>query len=178
MYSCGLSAGLLPVSAQEFKRRIVMTDQWLQSLFDQYNRKYWDGKLQGWSVRWAGGTTGRPHAASFSPKRVREFEEAFGPQWRARLERLDPMAAACDRRKREITIDVSQKSNKRKLRNSLLHEMCHAATRVRKLQAHGSAWKKEMERIIAAGAPASLRLDFKKYETPRRSTSRIGRRNA
>ena len=163
-------AALLEIIGRFPRRRVVMLGDLVA---DEYIYK-----LQGWTVRWAGGTTGRPHAASFSPKRVREFEEAFGPQWRARLERLDPMAAACDRRKREITIDVSQKSNKRKLRNSLLHEMCHAATRVRKLQAHGSAWKKEMERIIAAGAPASLRLDFKKYETPRRSTSRIGRRNA
>jgi hypothetical protein len=142
----------------------AVTDQLLQSLFDQYNERFWCGKLQGWSVQWAGGDTGKLHACSVSPKRVREFEQAFGPDWQVLLQRLEPLVAACDRLKREITIDASLKGNEQEVRKALLHEMCHAATKVRKGYEHGSAWKNEIARIIAAGAPVSLRNDFKKYE--------------
>lgn len=136
-----------------------MTDAWLQSLYVRYNRRFWGGRLQGWSVRWAGAKIGRLHACHVSPKRVREFEQAFGPEWQKVLERIQPLLGATDPVRCEITVDVSLRGEARSVRIVLLHEMCHAATKSRKLHAHGRAWEKEITRIVNLGAPTLLLND-------------------
>lgn len=137
------------------------TDEWLQRLFDRYNRRYWQGNLRGWSVRWSGREAGTlPAAAIDTERQRRNLEQAFGPNWPVVLARVNRASAGCDRKNRQITVDIDQIRSDRQLRETLLHEMCHAASK----GVHGKTWQREMERVIRAGGPESLRFDLAKHK--------------
>lgn len=134
------------------------TDEQLQGLFEYYNRRYWNGKLDGWMVRWSG--DGRPPAAAVDSMRQRDdFEQTFGPDWPEKLARIG-LVAGSDRIKHEISVDISKVSSVQDIQITLLHEMCHAAS----TGTHGTSWQKEMNRIIRAGAPAGLRADLAHHQ--------------
>ena len=92
----------------------------VQKLFERYNRRFWEGKLAGWTVS-------EVHCSDGGP--------------RGDLGHTDNEA-------QEIFIQIGLPSAER--RDTLLHEMCHAATPSD--LCHGDLWQKEMLRIDKLGA--------------------------
>jgi len=103
------------------------TEERLQRLFDDYNRRYWRGRLPRYNV---------------------VISDTY---W----------GSACDRRNRQVFFHpvVFERSSERQVRETLLHEMAHAATP----GVHSKAWYREMKRLHRLGAPvdaSDLTMDF------------------
>ena len=96
----------------------VWTERRLQRLFKRYNKRFWQGGLDNWTV-----DTDESHC-----------EGLYGH---------------CDGKGRTIHVRVSAHTSDRSVRATLVHEMAHAATN----GDHGTQWRREIERLKAAGAP-------------------------
>jgi hypothetical protein len=106
----------MPQSRRPKATKAYWSDEWLQGLVDRYNRRYFGGRLCGWSVEWCGGRTGKlPAAAVLSRKRRQEFQEAFGPNWPAVLAKVNQASAGCDRLNRRITLHIEMHGSDREV---------------------------------------------------------------
>ena len=99
----------------------------IQRLFDRYNRRFWEGRLRGWTVD-------EVDCSDLPADQHGEY-------------------GACDNEMREIFIQIGLPPTEK--RKTLLHEMCHAATG-RHGESHGQSWQKEMFRIDELGAPGMV----------------------
>ncbi len=73
----------------------------------------------------------------------------------------------CDRRKRQILMNVESFRSDSEIRRMLLHEMAHIIA-----LGHGKLFQRELERLIRAGA-MTLHTELKAYRDPLRITSRV-----
>jgi hypothetical protein len=94
----------------------------VQKLFERYNRRFFGGKLCGWTVD-------EVHLHDS----LNGFHGEYGD---------------CCVERREIFIQMGLAPTEK--RKTLLHEMCHAATPDDSL--HGASWQREMFRIAELGA--------------------------
>lgn len=100
-------------------KRTSWTTERLQHLFERYNAKYWKGKL--------------PRYRVINSKKIFDLARE----------------GLCDRRAHKLFINVASHYTDLQVRQTLLHEMAHAATK----GGHGKHWLAEMERIKRLGAP-------------------------
>jgi len=102
----------------------------LRRLFERYNRRFWGGKLPGYGVRVG------------------------------KVSKAGPFQAYCDRRKKEITIDVPgmDRDTDRAVREQLLHEMCHAAVGGQ----HDDKFYAEIDRLRRLEAPVECPSERKR----------------
>src|SRR6266576_2871566 len=96
----------------------------VQKLFERYNRRYFEGRLRGWTVD-------EVHCSDLPAGSHGEY-------------------GACDNTAREIFIQIRLSPAEK--RKTLLHEMCHAAAPETGNECHGRVWQKEMLRIAELGA--------------------------
>lgn len=83
--------------------------------------------------------------------------------WRGRLPsyavvagRLDGCVGLCDRGDRKITIDVRAHLSDSAIRDTLLHEMAHAADTTGSPVCHGRGFWAQVERLLHQGAPITV----------------------
>lgn len=106
-------------------KRTSWTEKRLGEMFRRYNREYWDGRLPAYEVR------------------VAKLE--------ARKDRVE--LGNCDSRARRISIDVAAHRRRASVRQTLLHEMCHAGdtSTSRRTAGHGFGFWRQIERLLRRG---------------------------
>lgn len=95
----------------------------------------------------------------WTPERLeRLFRRYNSRYWRGRIPQYavvdQPHGDAfgyCDKRRRQITVNVKMHKNDTEVRETLLHEMAHAADRSRSKIAHGYGFWREIERLLRMG---------------------------
>lgn len=127
------------------------------------------------------GSIGRPHHVDSAPKADRRstrnsmktkwtqarLEKLFARYnrryWRGRLPsysvapgRLDGSVGLCDRAERRITIDLRAHPSDAAVRDTLLHEIAHAADTTGNPVAHGRGFWAQVERLLRQGAPINV----------------------
>lgn len=110
----------------------LKTKQKLKEMFNYLNKKYWDNKLTPVNIH------------------VKEIKNCYG-------EYEEPGSPENDKPENyHITINARMHwRNKRSIRSTLLHEMCHHAIFIQnktkywnnEIMWHGKEWRREMERV-------------------------------
>jgi hypothetical protein len=101
----------------------------LETLFERYNKRFFGGKLEGWTI----------FEAHLSDSR-NGFHGEFGNS---------------DTESKQIAVQIGLSAAER--RKTLLHEMCHAVTPSEDNLIHGQPWQGEMFRIGRLGAEGTAK---------------------
>jgi hypothetical protein len=125
-------AGETTPSENEREGKTNMNGRELRKLFQEFNQRYFGGKLPAYSVRFVSRDRG------FAPPRLGlSSSPAIFPGTQG----------YCHRSRR--LIEIREGLARQETVSTLLHEMAHAATE----GAHGMPWRREMLRLRELGAP-------------------------
>jgi len=76
--------------------------------------------------------------------------------WIVGVKKLQDFVGICCRKEKEIWIDIAAHKTDLEVRETLLHEMAHAADKSKSKIAHGYGFWEQIERLLEQGAPLNV----------------------